>query len=198
MIGVVNVASWRWSLLWQWSPCCCQPPSPISSCSAVTVVSPPPPHCHRPPSVHHRYHQPPWRREPLPGLLFSGLTVARPRPAMTNCRHRCCHRRCHVLHPHPLVVLYGRLPPTVGEQVTNKKVEIWDQSPTKDRRVWFAVDEVVREPTAEPTKQDRRAPIKIVGGCAWSPGIYQALRLLGKSLDAAWKKAFICPLTFNS
>jgi hypothetical protein len=45
-------------------------------------------------------------------------------------------------------------------------------------------------PTAEPTKQDRCAPIK-------SPGIYQALRLLEKSLDVAWEKVFICPLTFN-
>jgi hypothetical protein len=85
----------------------------------------------------------------------------------------------------------------VGEQVTNKEVEIWDQSPTKDRRVRFAVDEEVREPTAESIKQDRRAPIKIVGIRAWSPGIYQALRLLGKSLDVAWEKAFIHPLTFN-
>ena len=85
----------------------------------------------------------------------------------------------------------------VGEQVTNKEVEIWDQSPTKDRRVRFAVGKEVQEPTAEPTKQDRHAPIKIMGGRAWSPGIYQALRLLGKSLDVAWEKAFIRPLTFN-
>ncbi len=48
----------------------------------------------------------------------------------------------------------------VGEQETNKEVEIWDQSPTKDRRVRFAVGEEVQEPTAEPTKQDRRVPIK--------------------------------------
>ena len=65
-------------------------------------------------------------------------------------------------------------------------------------KVRFAVDvEAHVGPTAEPTKQDQRAPIKIVGGCAWSPGIYQALRLLGKSLDVAWEKAFIRPLTFN-
>jgi len=65
-------------------------------------------------------------------------------------------------------------------------------------KVRFAVDvEAHAGPTAEPTKQDRRAPIKIVGGRAWSPGIYQALRLLGKSLDVAWEKAFIRPLTFN-
>ncbi len=65
-------------------------------------------------------------------------------------------------------------------------------------KVWFAVDvEAHVGPTAEPTKQDRRAPIKIVGGRAWSPGIYQALRLLGKSLDVAWKREFICPLTSN-
>ncbi len=91
----------------------------------------------------------------------------------------------------------GEVTVDVGEQVTNKEVEIWDQSPTKDRQVWFAVDEEVREPTAEPTKQNRRAPIKMVGGRAWSPGIYQALRLLGKSLDVAWEKVFIRPLTFN-
>ncbi len=51
----------------------------------------------------------------------------------------------------------------VGERVTNKEVEIRDQSPTKDRRVRFAVDDEVRaKPTAEPTKQDQHAPIKIV------------------------------------
>jgi hypothetical protein len=65
-------------------------------------------------------------------------------------------------------------------------------------KVWFAVDvEAHTEPTAEPTKQDQRAPIKMVSGRAWSPGIYQALRLLGKSLDVAWERAFIHPLTFN-
>ena len=58
-------------------------------------------------------------------------------------------------------------------------------------KVRFAVDvEAHVGPTAEPTKQDRCAPIK-------SPGIYQALRLLEKSLDVAWEKVFICPLTFN-
>jgi hypothetical protein len=61
---------------------------------------------------------------------------------------------------------------TVGEQVTDKEVEIWGQSPTKDRRFQFAVDKEVRaEPAAEPTKQDQRAPIKMVSGFAWSPGI---------------------------
>jgi hypothetical protein len=85
-----------------------------------------------------------------------------------------------------------------GEGCTHKGgVEIWDQSPTKDRRVRFAVDEEVRELTAEPTKQDQRAPINMVGGRAWSPGIYRSLRLLGKSLDVAWERAFIHPLTFN-
>ena len=85
----------------------------------------------------------------------------------------------------------------VGERATTEEVEILDQSSTKDRRVQFAVDEEVRGPTAEPTKQDRRAPIKMVSGRAWSLRIYQALRLLGKSLDVAWERAFIHPLTFN-
>ena len=96
---------------------------------------------------------------------------------------------------------------SVGEQATTKEVEIWDQSPTKDRRVGGcahsdqsptnAVDKEVREPSAEPTKQDQQAPIRMVSGRAWSPGIYQALRLLGKSLDVAWERVFIHPLTFN-
>jgi hypothetical protein len=38
---------------------------------------------------------------------------------------------------------------------------------------------------------DERAPIKMVNGRPWSPGVYRALRLLGKSLEAAWEKAFI-------
>ena len=89
-------------------------------------------------------------------------------------------------------------PGIVGEQaVSSKDVEIRDQAPTKDRpknrRVRFAVE----SSTARPTKQDQRAPIKMVGGRAWSPGIYQALRLLGKSRDVAWERAFIHPLTFN-
>jgi hypothetical protein len=71
----------------------------------------------------------------------------------------------------------------VGERATNKEVGLGSESPTKDRWVQFAVDEEVPEPTAEPIKQDQRAPIKMMSTRAWSPGIYQALRLLGKSLE---------------
>ena len=38
---------------------------------------------------------------------------------------------------------------------------------------------------------DERAPIKLVDGRPWSPGVYRALRLLGRSLETAWEKAFI-------
>ncbi len=48
-----------------------------------------------------------------------------------------------------------------------------------------------------PVEKNRLAPIKMVSGRAWSPGIYKALRLLGKSLDVAWERAFIRPLTFS-
>jgi hypothetical protein len=73
----------------------------------------------------------------------------------------------------------------LARNVTNKEVEIWDKNPTKDRWVRFAVDVEVRaEPTEEPTKQDVRAPSNMVSRRAWSPGIYRALRLLGKSLDS--------------
>ena len=52
------------------------------------------------------------------------------------------------------IILPKSTPIHVGEQVTNKEVEIWDNSPMEDRRVRFAVDkEVHAEPTAEPTKQ---------------------------------------------
>jgi hypothetical protein len=95
----------------------------------------------------------------------------------------------------------------VGEKVTNKEVEIWDQSRTDgshlnpnlnfQQRFGLLYMEVCAEPTAEPTKLNQRAPIKMVSGRAWSPVIYQALRLLGKTLDAAWERVFIHPLTFN-
>ena len=85
----------------------------------------------------------------------------------------------------------------VGERVTNKEVEIWDQSPTMDRQVRFAVDEKVRAgQTAELTKQDQRAPIKMVSGRAWSLGIYRALRLLGKFLDVAYGREPLFTLSF--
>jgi hypothetical protein len=72
----------------------------------------------------------------------------------------------------------------VGGQVTNKEVEIWDKSPTKNRRVTFEpksqLPAKVRfvmdmEVCAAPAEQNQRARIKIVDGRAWSPGIYQAV-----------------------
>jgi hypothetical protein len=74
----------------------------------------------------------------------------------------------------------------VGEQVTNKEVEIWDQSPTKDRWVTFEPKSQLPSP---------RAPINMIGGRAWSPGLYRAQRLQSKSLNVAWERAFIRPLT---
>ena len=41
-------------------------------------------------------------------------------------------------------------------------------------------------------RPNERAPIKVVDGRPWSPGVYCALRLLGKPLEVAWEKAFIC------
>jgi hypothetical protein len=53
-----------------------------------------------------------------------------------------------------------------------------------------------QEPTIEnmTTRQQlERAPIEMVQGNAWSPGVYCALCILGCSLDVAlaWEKAFI-------
>ncbi len=79
-----------------------------------------------------------------------------------------------------------------GQRVT---FEPKSQVPAKVR---FAIDVEVRaEPTAEPTKLNQCAPIKMVSGSAWSPGIYQALRLLGKTLEVVWERGFIHSLTFN-
>jgi hypothetical protein len=36
-----------------------------------------------------------------------------------------------------------------------------------------------------------QAPIKLVDGRPWSPGVYPALRLMGSTLEVAWEKAFV-------
>jgi hypothetical protein len=37
----------------------------------------------------------------------------------------------------------------------------------------------------------KRVPFKMIGGRAWSPGVYQALQTLGNPLDAVRKRAFV-------
>ena len=63
-------------------------------------------------------------------------------------------------------------------------------------KVRFAVDVEVLRTRTQATERNQQAPIKMVSGRAWSPGIYRALRLL-KTLDVAWERAFIHSLTFN-
>jgi hypothetical protein len=53
---------------------------------------------------------------------------------------------------------------------------------------------VVRALPGEP----QQAPLIMVSGRAWSPGVYQALRLLGKTLDVAWERAFVRSITFKN
>jgi hypothetical protein len=36
----------------------------------------------------------------------------------------------------------------------------------------------------------KRVPLMMIGGRVWSPGVYQALQVLGHPLDVAWKRAF--------
>ncbi len=64
-------------------------------------------------------------------------------------------------------------------------------------KVQFAADLEALRTQTQATKQDQRAPIKMVSRRAWSPGIYLDLSLLWKMLDVAWERAFICSLTFN-
>ena len=57
-------------------------------------------------------------------------------------------------------------------------------NPTEDR-----LSESVKETSPLP-------PLIIVMGRSWSPSIYGAVRLLGNTVDVAWRMAFIHPLTF--
>jgi hypothetical protein len=45
--------------------------------------------------------------------------------------------------------------------------------------------------------QGVQAPIEMVCGHAWSPGINRALRLMEKTLNVVWERALICSITFN-
>jgi hypothetical protein len=92
----------------------------------------------------------------------------------------------------------------VGEQVTNKKSAYKyarycktneAQQYSKGKQVTFDLPLDMKERTSSDIHQP--APVKMVRGRAWSPGIYRALRLRGKSLDVAWERVFIHPLTFN-
>ena len=47
-----------------------------------------------------------------------------------------------------------------------------------------------------PSESGLRAPIKMIDGRPWSPNIYRNLRLIGKSLEVAWEKAFVCTSHF--
>jgi hypothetical protein len=49
-----------------------------------------------------------------------------------------------------------------------------------------------------PPGKPQRAPLIMVSGCAWSLGVYWALRLLGKTLDIAWERVFVRTFTFKN
>ena len=43
---------------------------------------------------------------------------------------------------------------------------------------------------------EERAPLLYVRGQRWSPGVYRSMRLLGRSVEVAWERAFIALPTF--
>jgi hypothetical protein len=59
------------------------------------------------------------------------------------------------------------------------------------KEVQLVVDVAVCVPPGEP----QQAPLIMVSGRAWNLGVYRALGLLGKTLDIAWERAFVCSLT---
>jgi hypothetical protein len=59
-----------------------------------------------------------------------------------------------------------------------------DQSRGKEERL----DVEVRPLT---TGFELQAPIRMVDGHLWNPGVYQLLHLLGKTLEVVWERAFI-------
>jgi hypothetical protein len=62
--------------------------------------------------------------------------------------------------------------------------ELLENNPAEDR-----LSESVQETSSRP-------PLIMVMGRSWSPSIYGAVRLLGNTVDVAWRMAFIHPLTF--
>ena len=69
-------------------------------------------------------------------------------------------------------------------QNTEGPFELLGNNPTEDR-----LSESVRETSSRP-------PLIMVMGRSWSPSTYGAVRLLGNTVDVAWRMAFIHPLTF--
>jgi hypothetical protein len=62
------------------------------------------------------------------------------------------------------------------------------------KEVQLVVGVAVPAPPGEP----QQAPLILMSGRAWSPGVYWALRLLGKTLDVAWERAFFRSLVFKN
>jgi hypothetical protein len=69
-------------------------------------------------------------------------------------------------------------------QSTEGPFELLENNPTEDRP-----SESVVETSPQP-------PLIMVMGRSWSPSVYGAVRLLGNTVDVAWRMAFIHPLTF--
>ena len=122
-------------------------------------------------------------------------------PSFASSRERCLTSNYHTTGVYGITLRGEPLPPLYILSTASQKEDVGDNKkgpkPVAARpaaKIRFGVDV---EAHAGPTKQDQRAPIKMVSRHAWSPGIYRALRLLGKSLDVAWERAFIHPLTLN-
>jgi hypothetical protein len=52
------------------------------------------------------------------------------------------------------------------------------------------------ETRGDSDQRKEKAPLLLVRGERWSPGVYRSLRLLGRPLEVAWERAFIALPTF--
>ncbi len=88
----------------------------------------------------------------------------------------------------PLSPKVSMLPLTKEQLASQECVGESEVTLTKGR---LSVASLAKGLTLTDDRPSEGAPIKVVDGRPWSPGVYQALRLLGKPLEIAWEKAFI-------
>jgi hypothetical protein len=77
----------------------------------------------------------------------------------------------------------------------NSKSALKD-NPSEDRPSALKDNPTEDRPSESVEETSPPPPLIMIMGRSWSPSIYGAVRLLGNTVDVAWRMAFIHPLTF--